>query len=82
MSQNEKIVRLIQYLLRMATLRSKLIRDIGNYEKSLWISSVPNEQGCFTQAWGSDEEHESDEWIVVKNPPQVSGLLLAVGKLR
>lgn len=70
MSQNEKIVRLIQYLLRLATLRSKLIRDIGNYEKSLWISSVPNEQGCFTQAWGSDEEHESDEWIVVKNPQE------------
>ena len=41
MSQNEKIVRLIQYLLRLATLRSKLIRDIGNYEKSLWIEVAP-----------------------------------------
>jgi very-short-patch-repair endonuclease len=66
-SPNEKTVRLVDYLLRLATLRSKLIRDIAEYEKILWISSVPHEAGCFTQAWGRDEEHEPDEWIEVEN---------------
>ena len=30
-SPNEKTVRLVDYLLRLATLRSKLIRDIAEY---------------------------------------------------
>jgi very-short-patch-repair endonuclease len=62
-----KAVRLLDYLLRLATLRGKLIRDIAEYEKILWISSVPRERGCFTQAWGRDEEHEPDEWLEVQN---------------
>ena len=60
-SPNEKTVRLVDYLLQLATLRTKkLIRDIDEYEKVLWVSSVPHERGCFTQAWGRDEEHEPD----------------------
>ncbi|WP_037587995.1 hypothetical protein, partial [Stenoxybacter acetivorans] len=66
-SPNEKAIRLIDYLYQLATLRSKLIRDITEYEKVLWVSSVPHERGCFTQAWGRDEEHESDEWLEVQN---------------
>jgi very-short-patch-repair endonuclease len=62
-----KAVRLVDYLLRLASLRTKLIRDITEYEKVLWVSSVPHERGCFTQAWGRDEEHEPDEWLEVQN---------------
>ncbi|MFH0728681.1 MAG: AAA domain-containing protein [Pseudomonadota bacterium] len=62
-----KAVRLVDYLLRLATLRAKLIRDINEYEKVLWMSSVPRERGCFTQAWGRDEEHEPDEWLEIQN---------------
>lgn len=64
---NEKAIRLIDYLLRLASLRTKLIRDIADYERTLWISSVPHEKGCFTQAWGHDEEYDSDVWIEVQN---------------
>lgn len=66
-SQNGKASRLLEYLLRLASLRTKLIRDVAEYEKILWVSSVPQERGCFTQAWGRDEEHESDEWVEVQN---------------
>lgn len=64
--ETQKVVRLVDYLLRLATLRTKLIRDIAEYEKVLWISDVPHERGCFTQAWGRDEEHEPDEWLEVQ----------------
>ncbi len=47
-----KAVRLVDYLLRLATLRTKLIRNIDEYTKVLWFSSIPREQGCFTKAWG------------------------------
>jgi len=65
--ETHKVVRLVDYLLRLATLRTKLIRDIADYEKVFWVSSVPHERGCFTQAWGRDEEHEPDEWLEVQN---------------
>ena len=63
---NEKTVRLVDYLLRLATLRTRLVRDIAEYEQALWVSSIPHEWGCFTQAWGRDEEHASDEWLEVQ----------------
>jgi very-short-patch-repair endonuclease len=65
--ETQKVVRLVDYLARLATLRTKLIRDIAEYEKVLWVSSVPHERGCFTQTWGRDEEHEPDEWLEVQN---------------
>ncbi len=65
--ETQKVVRLVDYLLRLATLSTKLIRDIAEYEKVLWVSDVPHEWGCFTQAWGRDEEHEPDEWLEVQN---------------
>ncbi|MGB5039468.1 MAG: AAA family ATPase, partial [Nitrospira sp.] len=64
--ESQKAIRLLDYLLRLATLRTKLIRDISEYENVLWISDVPQERGCYTQAWGRDEEHEPDEWIEVQ----------------
>jgi len=63
----QKVARLVDYLLRLATLRTKLIRDIADYESWLWLSAIPHERGCFTQAWGRDEEHESDEWLEVQS---------------
>ncbi|MDY0040027.1 MAG: AAA domain-containing protein, partial [Desulforhabdus sp.] len=65
--ETQKVSRLVDYLLRLATLRTKLIRDIAEYEKVLWVSSVPHERGCFAQAWGRDEEHEPDVWLEVQN---------------
>ncbi|HOV90472.1 MAG TPA: AAA domain-containing protein [Syntrophorhabdaceae bacterium] len=64
---NEKAIRLMDYLLRLANLRAKLIRDIAEYEKVLWVSDIPHEHGCFTQAWGRDEEYEPDEWLEVQS---------------
>ncbi len=64
--ERHKAVRLIDYLTRLAQLRTKLIRDIAEYEKVIWISDVPQERGCFTQAWGREEEHDPDEWLEVQ----------------
>ncbi|MEM4202894.1 MAG: AAA domain-containing protein [Candidatus Methanomethylicaceae archaeon] len=65
--KRQKAIRLVDYLTRLASLRSKLVRDISEYEKVLWLSSIPHERGCFTQAWGRDEKHAPDEWIEVQN---------------
>ncbi len=66
-SSREKAIRLVEYLQRLATLRTKPIRDIADYDKVFWIYSIPRERGCFTQAWGQDEEHELEDWLEVQN---------------
>ena len=33
----------------------------------LWIKDVPEQNECFTQAWGPNEDFDSDIWIEVKN---------------
>ena len=65
-NSHEKVIRLLEYLLKLANLRATKIRNIADYEKVLWISDVPCERGCFTQAWGRDDEHEPDVWLEVQ----------------
>lgn len=74
--QNEKAVRLVEYLLGLASLRTKLIRDITDYERVLWLKDIPRQKGCFTQAWGRDEDFDSDIWVEIQNrrepePPSI-----------
>ena len=66
-TERQKVTRLIDYLMQLTSLRSKLVRDIDEYDKVLWLSDVPHERGCFTQAWGSDKEHDPDEWLEVQS---------------
>jgi len=67
LQDGKKAIRLVEYLLRLASLRTKLIRDVADYQKVLRISDIPRQKECFTQAWGRDEEHDSDVWIEVQN---------------
>ena len=61
-----KAIRLIEYLTRVASLRAKLIRDVSDYSQTLWLHEIPKEKGCFTQAWGPDEEYDQDIWIEIQ----------------
>lgn len=61
-----KVVRLVEYLTRVASLRTKLIRDVDEYQNVLWIKDVPRKKGCFTQAWGRDEDFDPDVWVEVQ----------------
>jgi very-short-patch-repair endonuclease len=63
----QKVIRLVEYLTRLALLRAKQVRNVAEYRNVVWIASVPHEPGCFTRAWERDAEHEPDEWIEVEN---------------
>ncbi len=58
--EKSKVIRLVDYLTRLASLRTKIIRDVSEYQNVLWIKDVPRQKGCFTQAWGRDEDFDSD----------------------
>src|ERR671924_157744 len=65
-AEKSKVIRLVDYLTRLASLRTKIIRDVSEYQNVLWIKDVPRQKGCFTQAWGCDEDFDSDVWIEVQ----------------
>ncbi|MHC1623692.1 MAG: AAA domain-containing protein, partial [Candidatus Methanospirareceae archaeon] len=65
-SKQNKALRLIEYLKKIASLRIKLIRDVSEYKKILWLSDIPHEKGCFTSAWGEDEDYDPDIWVEVE----------------
>jgi very-short-patch-repair endonuclease len=63
----DKALRLIDYLVAIARLRSKIIRDVKDYERVLWMHEIPREpKYCFTQAWGANQEYDQDIWIEIK----------------
>ena len=65
-SDRDKAIRLVDYLTRIALLRSKIIRDVDDYQSVLWINDIPSEKECFTRAWGRDEDYDSDVWIEIQ----------------
>jgi len=68
--EQEKTLRLVDYLLRLASLRTKVVRTVSDYEAVLWLSQVPQKPSCFTPAWGRDGEYESDVWIEIQTRPE------------
>ncbi len=77
--KTNKVIRLVDFLEKLAKLRSKLVRDINDYPHVLWIHEIPNEKECFTQFWDSNEDIDREIWIKVKRreepplpqPPEV-----------
>ncbi len=60
-----RAIRLVEYLMRLASLRTKIVRELSEDSQVLWIHKIPREKGCFTQAWGANEEYD-DIWLEVQ----------------
>lgn len=67
-AEREKAIRLVEYLTRIAQLQTKVVRNVDEYHSVLWVNDVPCQKGCFTQAWGRDENYDSDVWVEIQRP--------------
>lgn len=65
-SEKSKALRLMEYLKRLASLRTKVIRNITEYQKALWLKDIPRIRGAFSRAWGSDDNFDPEIWIEIK----------------
>ena len=74
----QKVLRLVAYLTRLASLRTKIIRNIDEYQNVLWVKDVPRQKGCYTQAWGRYEDYDLDVWMEVqtRREPQLPSVPL------
>lgn len=68
----EKLIRLLDYLHDLATLRTTVVRDVEKYMRCLWVGDIPEQKGCFTRAWGAEEGTDSEVWIEVQRQPEPS----------
>lgn len=66
-NHKDKVIRLVEYLTQIASLRSRTTRDVNEYQNVLWLKDIPKLKGCFTQAWGREEDFDSDVWIEIQN---------------
>lgn len=62
-----KTVRFFEFLQQIANLRTKSVRSFEDYEKTLWLSDIPNEKGCYTQAWNIEDDNDLSCWIAINN---------------
>jgi hypothetical protein len=68
-NNHDKVLRLVEYLTALARINTKIVRsyDAEEYRNIIWMHDIPHEpKHCFTQAWGQEDEHESDIWVEVK----------------
>jgi len=69
--KTDKIIRLLEYLTALTRINAKIVRTLDGYRKTLWVHDIPNEpKYCFTQAWGQEEEQDTDVWIEIKKFPE------------
>ena len=69
-NEKSKAIRLVEYLTRIALLRTKLIRDLGDYSHVFWFDDIPKQKGCYTRAWGPNDDFDGDVWVEVQNQPE------------
>ena len=71
MSDQEKIIRVIDYLLALTKINTKIIQDLADYRKVLWIYKIPHESKyCYARTWEVEDEHSEDIWIEIKKLPE------------
>ena len=58
-----KALRLVDFLLQVSRMRDKITRNVRDYNDLLWLNNIPRSKGCYTRAWGPNEEYDTDIWI-------------------
>ncbi len=64
--EKEKIIRLIEFLTSVASLRTKVIRDVKDYQRVIWFKDISQQKGCFCRLW-ENEEDDPDIWLEIKH---------------
>ncbi|MCF7957651.1 MAG: AAA family ATPase [Phycisphaerae bacterium] len=66
----DKAIRLVEYLEKLASLRTDVVRSVHDYHSVLWFDDVPELKGCFTHAWGPCSDVDIDVWLEVTKQPE------------
>lgn len=63
-----RAVRLFTYLKELTELRTKVVRNLDQYDELIWFSDIPKERGCFCAAWERLSDYEPELWMRIEKP--------------
>ncbi|MCX5998949.1 MAG: AAA domain-containing protein [Chloroflexi bacterium] len=66
----QRAVRIFTYLKEQALLRSKVVRDLNEYDETIWFHQVPEYKGCFSVLSAESPERPDGVWLEIRKPPR------------
>lgn len=64
----DRAYRIFSYLRELAKRKSKTVRNILEYESTIWFHEIPEHKRCYSILSPSDDEISDDIWIEVRKP--------------
>jgi hypothetical protein len=71
----DRATRLFKFLKELALLKTKVIRDLADYEKVVWLCDVPEYHGCLSVLGLESDKLQDSSWLEIKQsaePPKPS----------
>ncbi len=66
----DRAVRLFKFLRELALLKSKIVRDLSEYEKVVWFDDVPEYKGCFSVLSPESDKLQDSTWLEIRQSPE------------
>lgn len=68
MDIRDRSLRLFTFLRQFCELRMKTVRTLEQYEQIIWLSDIPQEQGCYCIAWNPSASTTKEIWVEIQKP--------------
>ena len=65
-SIKQRAIGLFKFLKEIVQLRSVVVRDAKEFIDVLWLTDLPQEDGCYCAGWSQHKDAEDNVWVEIK----------------
>ena len=66
----DRAIRLFSFLRELAKLKTKVVRDLAQYEQVVWFDDIPKYKGCFSVLTPESDRLQDTTWLEIKKSPE------------
>jgi tetratricopeptide (TPR) repeat protein/very-short-patch-repair endonuclease len=66
----DRAIRLFKFLRELALLKSKIVRDLSDYENVVWFGDLPEYKNCFSVLISESDNLQDSIWLEIKKGPE------------
>jgi very-short-patch-repair endonuclease len=66
----DRAVRLFKFLRELAQLKTRIVRDLSEYEQVVWFCEIPEHKACFSILGPESETSQDTVWLEVRKSPE------------
>lgn len=66
----DKAVRIFKFLRDLALLKTKMVRDLAEYENVVWFHDVPEYKGCLSVLGPESDKLQYSTWLEIQQSPE------------